>query len=76
LIDAVRGDARALATLPDGRTVAAQEGHWLATAFHPELTSDNRFHRYFLAMAAAAEYRERRLSVPELRFPEDRGRVA
>ncbi len=54
LIESVGGDARALATLPGGRIVAAQEGHWLATSFHPELTSDNRFHRYFLAMTAAA----------------------
>jgi 5'-phosphate synthase pdxT subunit len=54
LIESVGGDARALATLTDGRIVAAQEGRWLATSFHPELTSDNRFHRYFLAMAEAA----------------------
>ncbi len=54
LIESVRGDARVLATLSDGRIVAAQEWHWLATSFHPELTSDTRFHRYFLAMAAAA----------------------
>ncbi len=54
LIESVGGDARVLAALRDGRIVAAQEGYWLATAFHPELTSDNRFHRYFLAMTAAA----------------------
>ncbi len=54
LIEAVRGDARVLATLRDGRIVAVQEGHWLATSFHPELTTDYRFHRYFLTMAAAA----------------------
>jgi len=34
--------------LPDGEIVAAQEKHLLATAFHPELTDDDRFHRYFL----------------------------
>ncbi len=50
LIESVHGDAQALATLPDGRIVAAQEGHWLATVFHPELTSDDRFHRYFLTL--------------------------
>ncbi len=37
-----------LSTLPDGRIVAAQQGHLLATAFHPELTGDSRLHRYFL----------------------------
>ena len=39
-----------LSTLPDGRIVAAQQGHLLATAFHPELTHDNRMHQYFLEM--------------------------
>ena len=51
LIESVQGEARILATLPDGRIVAAQQGHLLATSFHPELTEDDRFHRYFLAMA-------------------------
>jgi 5'-phosphate synthase pdxT subunit len=50
LISAVHGKARSLATLPDSRIVAAQEGHWLATSFHPELTGDDRFHRYFLSI--------------------------
>lgn len=36
-----------LAVLPDGRIVAARQGNLLATSFHPELTSDTRFHRYF-----------------------------
>ena len=51
LIEAVHGGARALAALPDGRIVAAQEGRLLATSFHPELTGDDRFHRYFLSLA-------------------------
>ncbi len=50
LIDAVRGKAQALAKLEDGRIVAAQEGHLLATSFHPELTEDARFHQYFLQL--------------------------
>ena len=52
LIESVSGDAVALATLDDGRIVAAQQGHLLATSFHPELTDDDRFHRYFLHIAA------------------------
>jgi len=40
-----------LARLPDGRIVAARQGHLLATAFHPELTSDLRFHRAFVKQA-------------------------
>ena len=51
LIESVSGDAKSLAALPDGRIVAAQQGHFLATAFHPELTNDTRFHEYFLSLA-------------------------
>jgi 5'-phosphate synthase pdxT subunit len=50
LIESVQGDARVLAALPDGRIVAAQQGHFLATSFHPELTDDTRFHQYFLSL--------------------------
>ncbi len=49
-IDAVGQGVEALAKLEDGRIVAAREGRLLATAFHPELTSDDRFHRLFLEM--------------------------
>jgi 5'-phosphate synthase pdxT subunit len=51
LIESVSGDAKSLAALDDGRIVAAQQGHLLATAFHPELTNDTRFHQYFLSLA-------------------------
>jgi 5'-phosphate synthase pdxT subunit len=37
-----------LATLDDGTIVGARQGKLLATSFHPELTGDPRFHRYFL----------------------------
>jgi 5'-phosphate synthase pdxT subunit len=50
LIEAVQGDAKVLASLPDGRIVAAQQGRFLATSFHPELTDDTRFHQYFLSL--------------------------
>ena len=53
LIREARGTARPLATLADGRIVAAQQGKLLATSFHPELTSDTRVHQYFLKIAAA-----------------------
>lgn len=52
LIASVEGDAQALAHLEDGRIVAARQGHLLATSFHPELTEDDRFHRYFLMLAS------------------------
>ncbi len=51
LIEAVHGNAQILSQLEDGRIVAAQQGRWLATSFHPELTDDDRFHRYFLELA-------------------------
>lgn len=51
LIDSVHGDASVLAKLEDGHIVAARQGHMLATSFHPELTQDDRFHRYFLKLA-------------------------
>ena len=50
LIESIQGSTQALATLPDGRIVAAQQGTLLATSFHPELTHDNRFHIYFLSL--------------------------
>ncbi|MFL7870320.1 MAG: pyridoxal 5'-phosphate synthase glutaminase subunit PdxT [Anaerolineales bacterium] len=50
IIESVSGDAKILASLPDGRIVAVQQGHFLATSFHPELTGDSRFHQYFLSL--------------------------
>jgi 5'-phosphate synthase pdxT subunit len=50
LIESVQGEARVLARLADGQIVAAQEGRLLATSFHPELTGDHRFHRYFISL--------------------------
>jgi 5'-phosphate synthase pdxT subunit len=37
-----------LARLTNGTIVAARQGKLIATAFHPELTNDLRFHRFFL----------------------------
>jgi len=50
LIESVQADVQELASLSDGRIVAAQQGLLLATSFHPELTEDDRFHRYFLRL--------------------------
>jgi len=43
-----------LATLEDGRIVAARSGNLMATSFHPELTNDSRFHHRFAEMARRA----------------------
>lgn len=45
-----KGEAIEIARLADGTPVAAIENKLLATAFHPELTGDTRFHRYFLSL--------------------------
>jgi 5'-phosphate synthase pdxT subunit len=34
-----------------GQTVAVREGRCLGTSFHPELTDDTQFHRWFLSSA-------------------------
>ena len=49
-IDTVGKNVEPLAQLADGRIVAARQDRLLATAFHPELTGDNRFHQLFLDM--------------------------
>jgi 5'-phosphate synthase pdxT subunit len=41
-----------LARLDDGRVVAVRERNILATAFHPELAGETRFHRLVATMAA------------------------
>lgn len=51
LLESVGSKVRVLAKLEDGTIVAARENNLLATSFHPELTHDPRFHKYFLNMA-------------------------
>jgi 5'-phosphate synthase pdxT subunit len=61
IVDDVGAGVEVLARLPAGRhglpadaggkggsAVALRQGPLLATSFHPELTDDERFHRYFL----------------------------
>jgi 5'-phosphate synthase pdxT subunit len=48
-ITATAPDVKMVASLDDGTVVAARQGNLLATSFHPELTPDDRFHRYFLS---------------------------
>lgn len=51
VIEKVGTGVEVLASLEDGTAVAVREGNLMATAFHPELTRDERFHRYFLELA-------------------------
>ena len=52
IIEQVNGKVEILARLNNGTIVAARQGKLLAAAFHPELTSDLRFHQYFLNIVA------------------------
>jgi pyridoxal 5'-phosphate synthase pdxT subunit len=52
LVTAVGPGVEVLAKLDERRIVAVQQGHLLATAFHPELTPDARLHTYFLGLSA------------------------
>lgn len=48
VVTAAGDEVQVLGILDNGRIVAVQQGHLLATAFHPELTNDLRFHQYFV----------------------------
>ena len=52
IIEEVGPDVDVLARLEDGRIVAVREKNVIATAFHPELTGETRFHRLVATMAA------------------------
>lgn len=52
IVERTGPSVQVLARLSNGTPVAAQQGSVLVTAFHPELTSDTRFHRYFVSLAA------------------------
>ena len=54
VIEEAGPDVEALATLADGRVVAARQGTILGTSFHPEMTGETRFHELFLRMVADA----------------------
>lgn len=52
IIEQINSGVKVLAKLDDGGIVAVREGKLLASAFHPELTDDLRFHQYFIDIAA------------------------
>ena len=55
MLESVGTGVEVLAKLDDGTIVAARQGNLLATSFHPELTPDTRFHRYFLERVGRAK---------------------
>ena len=52
IIERVGPGVDVLARLEDGRIVAVRERNVVATAFHPELAGEPRFHRLIATMAA------------------------
>jgi 5'-phosphate synthase pdxT subunit len=52
VIERTGPDVDVLARLDDGRIVAVRERNVIATAFHPELAGETRFHRLVAAMAS------------------------
>jgi 5'-phosphate synthase pdxT subunit len=52
VIDRVGAAVEVMARLDDGRIVAVRERNIIATAFHPELAGETRFHRLVATMAA------------------------
>ena len=45
-------DVDVICRLEDGRIVGVRQGILMGTSFHPELTDDDRLHRYFLDIVA------------------------
>ena len=56
IIEGVGSDVQVLAN-SEGRPVLVRQGNALIATFHPELTSDNTVHEYFLRMAAGLDER-------------------
>jgi 5'-phosphate synthase pdxT subunit len=48
IIEQANGSAEVLSRLDNDTIVAARQERLLASAFHPELTNDLRFHKYFV----------------------------
>jgi 5'-phosphate synthase pdxT subunit len=55
VIERTGPDVDILSRLDDGRIVAVRERNIVATAFHPELAGETRFHRLVAAMASEHE---------------------
>ena len=53
-VESIGDDVEVLATVAagesGGRIVAVKQGNLLATSFHPEVSDDDRIHRYFVDM--------------------------
>ncbi|WP_150309268.1 pyridoxal 5'-phosphate synthase glutaminase subunit PdxT [Planctomonas psychrotolerans] len=57
VVDSLGREATPLSALDDGRVVAVEQGNLIGTSFHPEMTNDYRFHRYFLDRVRRVAFR-------------------
>jgi 5'-phosphate synthase pdxT subunit len=73
VVERVGPEVDVLATLDDGRVVAIRERNVIATAFHPELVGETRFHRLVAAMAS--EHADPGEGAGRRRHPTRRARV-
>lgn len=55
VVNRIGPEVKVLASLVDGRPVAARQDHMLATAFHPELTGDSRVHQLFVSIVEGSQ---------------------
>ena len=53
-IEEIGPEVKPLCHLDGYGVIAAQHNNVLVTAFHPELTQDQRFHSYFLSMVSGS----------------------
>lgn len=56
VISAVGPDVEVLSRLENGQIVAARQRNLIVTSFHPELTSDDRLHRWFAQLAEETKH--------------------
>lgn len=54
VVSEIGAHVEVLSRLPDGRIVAVRQHALIGTAFHPELTDDDSFHRWVVDLAAEA----------------------
>lgn len=73
LVEHVGDEVDVLARLDDGRVVAVRQRNVIATAFHPELAAEPRFHRLLATMATA--YLEPAEGTGRRHHPTRRGRL-
>lgn len=55
VVEEIGPSVQAISRLDDGRIVGVRKGRLMATSFHPELTQDDRVHRFFVWTVAGGK---------------------